>query len=110
MAIVIRKDLKLSVGKLASQVSHAVARSDGHADYGKPGSVKSVILSCKGETQLLNLYQKCLEAGIPHGLQTDTGINELDAGTPTVLCVGPYSEEEVSKLTKRLRVYKHTTF
>jgi PTH2 family peptidyl-tRNA hydrolase len=47
-----------------------------------------------------------MEFGVPHGLQVDAGLNELEEGTPTVLCVGPADEELVNIVTKRCRLYE----
>jgi PTH2 family peptidyl-tRNA hydrolase len=121
--IIIRKDLDMSIGKLAAQVSHVsmsfilkqimaqgkhknnVNMSDDALNWLKTGHTK-VCLKIDSEDKLLNLVKKAKEAGLEAHVIIDKGRTEFN-GTPTITCaaIGPNKSVEIDKLTKRLRLY-----
>lgn len=113
--IVVRKDLELPMGKWVAQAVHAALRavtnearsmmalSEIYEHYPAP---ICIVCYVKNETKLLNLTEKVKKARLPYGLQRDAGHNFVEAGTPTVLCIGPASESEINEVTKRLQLLK----
>ena len=105
--VVIRKDLNLSIGKIAVQVAHASL-----AAYSKTGKIikdnweregaKKVVLGVNSETELKNLYEKSKRRGITAVLIKDAGLTEIPAGTITALAIGPEKSELVDKITGNL--------
>lgn len=89
--IIIRADLEISYGKMMSQVAHAVNRLDENmtADYYE--EFKPVVIVCwvNDELELHRINQLAINEGLPTAMQIDTGKNEVEPNTPTVLVVGP---------------------
>lgn len=125
--ILVRKDLKMPVGKLAAQVAHAslmsflnaccIEKDKRKTSYGvfafsceeewlNNASTK-VVLSVKNENQLLKYQKIADENAIPNALITDLGRTCFDnQETVTCLGVGPFDNETLDKLFKRLQLYK----
>lgn len=127
--IVIRKDLNMRKGKIASQASHASLGAlltlfnkikydqDGSIHYiyetrfaensvlddWLNGTFTKICVSVNSEEELLDVFHKAKEAGIPCKLITDSGLTEFH-GIPTNTCVGigPYTSEEIDKITGNL--------
>lgn len=118
--LVIRDDLTMGRGKIASQAAHAALGSaltgaveeDGFlkipltpelAAWLAQGSAK-IVLSCSSERQLLALHQKALEAGLPCALIQDAGRTVFN-GKPTLtaLGLGPASIEKMDAITEGLQ-------
>jgi peptidyl-tRNA hydrolase, PTH2 family len=130
--IVIRKDLNMSAGKLASQVSHAsmalvtnllnVEKTligynyNFHLDEDKEqelaihewlqGSFTKVIVYVKSEQALLNIYEKAKVKNLPCALIKDEGRTEFN-GVPTHTClgIGPCHNEDFEGITSKLRLF-----
>ncbi len=107
--IIIRKDLKLSIGKLASQVAHASVSSMRKANeetvkkWEAEGS-KKVVLKVKDLKELKDIEKKLKEKDMPYFLVTDAGLTQLKKGTPTALGIGPAEERKVDKITGKLKL------
>ena len=69
------------------------------------GSFAKIVVSCDSEDELLSLQMKATEAKIHTAKITDAGATEFD-GVPTVTClaIGPYSSEEINKITGNLKL------
>lgn len=107
--ILVRKDLKLTKGKMAAQVSHASVEAalrshkDDLSKWRKMGMKKSV-LAVEDLEQLLHYRRACEDAGLVCALITDAGHTHLDPGTITCLGVGPDREEKIDKVTGELKL------
>jgi len=107
--IVVRMDLKMSVGKLAAQACHASLGS-----YNKASVVsrkawelvgaKKVVLGCKDLAELRELEVKARAKKLPHYAVTDAGHTEVPSGTVTALGIGPASEELIDSITGSLKL------
>ena len=107
--IVIRSDLKMGKGKIASQASHASLSSYKRAGFLKrhkweaEGS-KKVVVKVGGEKTLMDIYEKAHAMNIPAALISDAGKTQVKSGTLTCLSLGPDKEEKIDKLTKDLKL------
>lgn len=108
--IVVRSDLKMSVGKLSSQVGHAAVsaaeecrkrENDWFKSWLDEGQRK-VVLKVDSLEELLGLKAELDEIDIPNSLITDKGLTELPPDTITALGIGPASDQILDKITGRL--------
>jgi PTH2 family peptidyl-tRNA hydrolase len=107
--ILARKDLKLSAGKLAAQVSHASvdallrSHKDDIAKWRGQG-MKKAVLAVKDEAELLEYQRRAEDAGLVAALIRDAGHTELPPGTVTCLGIGPDKAEKIDKVTGALKL------
>jgi|SaaInlStandDraft_4_1057021.scaffolds.fasta_scaffold08178_2 peptidyl-tRNA hydrolase, PTH2 family len=121
--IVVNKNLNMPNGKLAAQVSHASlgaliecgkkTPTELHIDLEKDSAVEQwltkrftkVVLYVKNESQLIKVYNKAKEKGLPTVMITDAGFTVFD-GKPTKTCVGigPAFPKDFIGITDKLRV------
>ncbi|MGQ9787985.1 MAG: peptidyl-tRNA hydrolase Pth2 [Candidatus Hadarchaeaceae archaeon] len=108
--IVVRTDLKMSPGKLATQVAHG---SVGAAERVKKKNrrwfsnwfsegQKKVVVSVGGENEIHDLKKKADKLGLPNMLVVDAGLTELAPGTVTALGIGPAPNEILDQVTGNL--------
>ena len=113
--IIIRKDLKMSKGKLAVQAAHAavlgsisVINSDQtiFAAWIAAGMTK-ICVYVNSEKEMMDLYSRFINSGIPTVYVTDAGKTEFN-GVPTRTCiaVGPWDNLLIDKFTKTLQLVK----
>lgn len=105
--IVVRKDLKLSKGKLAAQVAHAAVSAAEKSRYKKnwmDQDQAKVILKCENEKELLEIFQQAKDSGLPAKLISDAGRTELEPGEKTCVGIGPYPIDEIDKITGKLKL------
>jgi PTH2 family peptidyl-tRNA hydrolase len=110
--IVVRKDLKLSKGKLAGQACHAAIAAYKAALERAPEKVlrwelegsKKAVLAAADEGELRELYAS-VPKKIPKGeLIHDAGRTHLEPGTLTCFALGPWDEEEIDRVTGHLKL------
>ena len=110
MVIVTRKDLKLSMGKLAAQVAHAAVEcaietkknnSKWYKKWITEGGKKAVV---KVETvdNFKPLKKKAEQLKIISIIIQDAGHTEIPAGTKTVLGIGPAPSNLIDQITGEL--------
>jgi PTH2 family peptidyl-tRNA hydrolase len=124
--IVIRRDLKMRRGKEIAQGAHASMAwlrqrvmphltSAGRADQVQFSaaerswlelSMRKVTVKVGSETELLDVYEKALGAGLVVHLITDRGLTEF-GGVPTRTClaVGPDYDDLIDPVTGGLELY-----
>ena len=67
------------------------------------GLFTKIVVSCKDELELLDIYMKAQEAKLPVALITDSGLTEFKGvATRTCLAIGPADEEKINKITGKL--------
>lgn len=126
--IVVRKDLNMRKGKIASQCSHAsmkvffdrMEKHESPYEYNKTiflhtftpemmtwldwevglqGFTK-IVVSCNSEEELYELERKAKEAKIPNALIIDNGLTEFHGiPTPTCIAIGPDEAEKIDLIT-----------
>ncbi len=117
MVIVVRKDLNMRKGKLASQASHAAQEAILIRDENNVPSLKTspdvlawladeykkVVVSVNSEAELLSLMEQARELGLNHHLVQDLGHTEFHGQkTYTALALGPAPALAVDALSGHL--------
>ena len=107
--ILVRQDLKLPKGKLATQVAHASLESASNSDseivkeWRKEGG-KKIVLKVKDLDELLKYKNLCKAEELKTALIKDAGHTVLEPGTITCLGIGPDKEEKIDKVTGKLKM------
>jgi len=107
--IVVRKDLKMGKGKLASQVAHAsllAYKNSGlikRIKWEREGA-KKVVLEVGSLEELQYIYRKAKKLKLAVSIVRDAGKTQLRPGTITCICIGPEKEEKIDKITKHLKL------
>ncbi|MCF8885474.1 MAG: peptidyl-tRNA hydrolase Pth2 [Nitrososphaerota archaeon] len=105
--IVVRSDLKMSVGKTAVQVAHASVSAleecrrmyPTWADIWMREGQKKVVLKVRNEQELYQIYLKAKNMNLPVAIIEDAGLTELEPGTSTAVGIGPAPAKEIDKIT-----------
>jgi len=108
--IAVRRDLRMSPGKLAVQVAHAACMAAEMAmkrcpevyEAWKREGAKKVVVAVGSEEELLEVYNQAERLGLPRSIVRDAGLTELPPGTLTAVAVGPHRASEVDRVTGRL--------
>lgn len=126
--IVIRTDLKnkngqkLRTGKIAAQVAHASVASIFQLDQSinpqyfvieKTPKLSwwfnheftKICLSVNSEEELIEIYNKAVDAGLNAVLITDAGHTEFDKPTMTCVGIGPDLSDKIDLVTGHLSLY-----
>ncbi|CAN1161892.1 Peptidyl-tRNA hydrolase 2, mitochondrial, partial [Linum perenne] len=97
MVLVVRQDLKMGTGKIASQCAHAstgmyseLMQSDRSLlrrweQCGQP----KIVVTCKNQTEMDRLKEAADDIGLPTFVVADAGRTQVSAGSKTVMAVGP---------------------
>lgn len=112
--IVIRKDLKMRLGKSVAQGAHAslgaILRDGKLIDDDRvkgwlSGPFTKICVSVNSEEELLEVYNNAVNNKMLSSLIRDAGRTEFD-GVPTLtaVAVGPGKVEHVDKITKDLKL------
>lgn len=108
-AILIRTDLKMGKGKIASQASHAsvqgvLQNSVEKINLWKSQGMKKIVLKVKDEKELMSYKRKAGEAGLIVAVIKDAGRTQVEPGTVTALVIGPDEESKIDKITGDLKI------
>lgn len=130
--IIVRKDLKMKPGKVASQVAHAslgcimnyvnnsvkINKEDKHLGFIMPNNVfnwlmepskspfTKIVLQVNSEEELLELKKKADELNINNKLIVDAG-NTVFEGIPTITCLGlgPEVDKVLDQISGELKLF-----
>ncbi|XP_039116389.1 peptidyl-tRNA hydrolase 2, mitochondrial isoform X1 [Dioscorea cayenensis subsp. rotundata] len=113
MVLVVRQDLKMGAGKIASQCAHAATGM--YADllqsqrsllrqWENSGQAK-IVLSCKNQQEMNKLKEAADRCGLPTFVVADAGRTQILAGSRTVLAIGPAGRKSlIDSVTGKLRL------
>lgn len=131
--IVVREDLNMSRGKIASQAAHASMKSlvdamkkvtledtsgsknglylsldeDEELKAWLEGSFTKIVVSVKSEKELMSLYERVQSAGLRVSIIIDNGTTEFGGvKTKTCIAIGPHSSERLDPFTKKYPLLK----
>lgn len=113
MVILIRTDLNMTKGKIASQCCHACLAAYKDAMKNCPHIVKSwegigqpkITLKVESENELLNLVKKAKEMGLCARCIVDDGRTQVAHGTKTVAAIGPGKAKLIDYVTGNLKLF-----
>lgn len=107
LVLVVRTDLRMGVGKIAAQCSHASVMA-----YQKSSRVmllkwalagqKKIVLKCPNEQALYEIRDKAKQQRLLTSTVRDAGYTQVEQDTTTVLAVGPANEELIDQVTGHL--------
>lgn len=111
--IILRKDLNMRKGKMVAQGAHAsmavILEEQLKLHHPSPAVAQwladkftKICCSVNSEQELLDLYQKAKDAGIPCSLIKDAGLTEFKEPTYTAVAIGPEYPEVIDPITKHL--------
>ncbi len=124
--IVVRKDLNMRKGKIASQVAHAAMKVffdkmtifpdsvthkmkaviydlTSEMEKWMSGAFTKVVVSVNSEDEIYDLAKKSEELDIPHAVIIDNGFTEFNGRkTTTCIAIGPDDSEKIDQLTGKL--------
>ncbi|KAI8237033.1 Peptidyl-tRNA hydrolase 2 [Colletotrichum sp. SAR 10_86] len=120
LVLVVRTDLGMTKGKMAAQASHATLacyKSLSKAATRDPSSAAAKILSrwerlgqakiavqIKDQNEMLELMGKARSLGLTAEVIADAGRTQIEAGSLTVLGVGPAPKSLVDQITSHLKL------
>ncbi|MCJ7732724.1 peptidyl-tRNA hydrolase Pth2 [Candidatus Bathyarchaeota archaeon] len=110
MVIVMRTDLKMSVGKMIAQACHAAVSCSEETKKAQTKhwrrwmdeGAKKVALQADSLEELEELAVKAEGLNITYVLIQDAGHTEVAPGTTTCIGIGPHQEQFIDKVTGRL--------
>jgi len=113
MVLVVRTDLGMAKGKAAAQCAHAAVMCYKKALEEQPAVLSSwetlgqtkVCVKVGSEEELLHLAGLAKAAGLVTGVVRDAGRTQVEAGSFTVLGIGPAPLAQVEVITGHLKLY-----
>ncbi|KAF5667650.1 PTH2 family peptidyl-tRNA hydrolase [Fusarium heterosporum] len=117
LVLVVRTDLGMTKGKIAAQCSHATLACYKALVRAAPNSVQAQILKrwerlgqakiavqVKSQAEILELQRKARSLGLTAEVIQDAGRTQIEAGSMTVLGVGPAPRSLVDQVTGGLKL------
>ena len=110
--LVVRKDLKMGIGKMIVQACHASIEASEQAKRRDPRlwarwrdeGGKKVAVKVLSLEELMALKKKCISYHLPVALIIDRGLTQIPPNTPTALGIGPASEAKIDKVAGALKL------
>ena len=108
-AILVRTDLKLPPGKLAVQVAHAsvdcaLKSSKANIEEWQSEGMKKSVLKVENEAELKEYWNRAKKEKLITAMIKDAGLTVVKPGTITCLGIGPAKEEEIDKVSGKLKL------
>jgi PTH2 family peptidyl-tRNA hydrolase len=111
--IIVRKDLKMSKGKVAVQASHAAVAAAVKAMKKDPltfnkwwnGGQMKIVLAVESESHLDEIEARMRRIGVVVTKINDAGRTQLPPNTATALGIGPHAMMSVEQITSSLKLY-----
>ncbi|KAI3729761.1 hypothetical protein L6452_18427 [Arctium lappa] len=112
MVLIVRQDLKMGQGKIASQCAHAATGlysklMQSHRNllhrWEICGQAK-IVVTCKNEQEMNKLQEAADGIGLPTYVVADAGRTQVSAGSKTALAIGPGYNSIVDSVTGKQRL------
>ncbi|MFQ6010141.1 MAG: peptidyl-tRNA hydrolase Pth2 [Candidatus Aenigmatarchaeota archaeon] len=108
-AIVVRTDLKMGKGKIATQCAHAsigaFIRTKGKdKELWLRTGMKKVVLKVSNEKELNTVHRKAKSLKLPTDMVSDAGRTQLEPGTKTSVGIGPASDDKIDRITGKMKL------
>ena len=113
MVIVVRRDLKMSIGKTSAQVAHAVLgayklslskNSDKVTNWENFSGQAKIVLGVENEKELFEIKDKADKNGLITCLIHDAGRTEVSPNTATCCAIGPDAVQKIDEITGKLKL------
>jgi len=113
MVLIVRTDLGMTKGKAAAQCAHAAlgcykkaVKSNAAAleAWEKTGQAK-ICLKIDNAEAMMDLATKARENGIAWSVVRDAGRTQVEAGSLTVLGIGPADVNDIDQITGHLKLF-----
>ncbi|XP_047341024.1 peptidyl-tRNA hydrolase 2, mitochondrial isoform X2 [Impatiens glandulifera] len=112
MVLVVRQDLKMGAGKIASQCAHAATGIYSELMHSHRSLIRQweicgqakIVVTCKNQQEMNKLKGAAESIGLPTFVVADAGRTEVSAGSKTVLAIGPGSKTSLDSVTGKLRL------
>lgn len=110
LVILLRKDLKMPIGKSAAQCAHAavqaVLKSDNKkiSEWLNKSAGKKVVLAAEDEKEILKFEKLAKKEKLATALIRDAGRTFFKKPTLTCLAIGPDKEDKIDKITGKLKM------
>ncbi|KAG5562530.1 hypothetical protein RHGRI_005306 [Rhododendron griersonianum] len=112
MVLVVRQDLKMGAGKIASQCAHAATGLYSELVHSQRSLLRQwelcgqpkIVVTCKNQQEMNKLKEAAEGIGLPTFVVADAGRTQVSAGSKTVLAVGPGSKASVDSVTGKQRL------
>lgn len=107
--ILIRTDLKLGKGKIATAAAHASIASflksdENDKELWLQEGMKKIVLKVSSEKELFEFYRKFRKENLPCEIIVDRGLTQVKPGTKLALGCGPVQDKKIDKFTKKLKL------
>ena len=106
LAIVVRKDLGMSCGKIAGQVGHAsvMAYKDCSNDKWYDEGQKKIVLKVTDLPMLVQIKETALLNKLEVHEVIDFGLTQIEPNTLTCIAIGPDEDEKIDVVIKELKL------
>lgn len=109
LAIVVRKDLDMSCGKIAGQVGHASVMAyrygfDPAMDIWYNEGQKKIVLKVPDLSTLIQVKETALFNKLQVHEVVDFGLTQIAPNTLTCIAIGPDADEKIDNITKGLKL------
>jgi PTH2 family peptidyl-tRNA hydrolase len=113
MVIIVRKDLKMSVGKTSAQVAHAALgayklslteNNDKVKNWENFSGQAKIVLGVENEKELYEIKDKADKNGLITCLIHDAGRTEVSPNTATCCAIGPDTIQKIDEITGKLKL------
>ncbi|BCS90934.1 MAG: peptidyl-tRNA hydrolase [Candidatus Micrarchaeota archaeon] len=110
--IIIRNDLKMGKGKIASQAAHAslaaykkvLSLDKKIVECWEENGSKKVVLKIESLDKLNEILRKLEDFNIPYVVIIDRGLTQVEPGTLTAVGIGPWLSESIDRVTRDLKL------
>jgi len=110
LAIVVRKDLEMSCGKIAGQVGHAsviayrMANGTHEGEQWFSEGQKKIVLKVVDERELKRIEALAVSNKLQVNEIVDFGLTQIAPNTLTCIAIGPDEDEKIDNITKGLKL------